>query len=286
MNWFKKEEKPAYLKYKRGHIIEKERTEREHLLIENKNQKETNIEDTKDEILTAPPKKKLTMMFGIIGLLVFGLVFFRLIGLYTTNLYGEKDLNAELPTLTLPTLEAPDVAVKIPDVDVDVSLPDVDIQAPSLKEKENGTEDDQTSGNVYAYSAAVHEDLIRSIENIKQTVVRYSNGQANRMTVESRIEKEQLSYNTIIANIDMRLNSGEYVTEQQKNLLQTLKTQVEALKDETATISESPRNSLIDQTNVLIENENNRRNSFLESLMKGLQADSVPYKEIEGQLVF
>lgn len=293
MNWFKKEDKPAYLNYKRGHIFEKERVEREHLLLENKEEETTQTDGIADEILAAPPKKRIGMILGVIGLLLFGSLFFRLIGLYTTNLYGERDADSAPLTIALPNLNAPDVAIDVPDVDlpdvsVDVKLPDVnvDANAPSLKDQMADSGLIETPGNVYEFSASIHEGLVQSLESIKNTVVRYTNNQANKMTVSSRIEKEQVTYATMIRSIESRLSNGEYANAQQKEVLHTLKAQIEALHQETTAVKDASRTELVTATNTLIDNENDRRNAFFSVLTKGLQTDQIPYKDEDGQLVF
>lgn len=294
MSWFKKEDKPAYLNYKRGHIFEKERVEREHLLLENK-EESPQTDSITDEILAAPPKKRIAIILGVIGLLLFGSIFFRLMGLYTTNLYGERDADTAPLTIDLSKVTAPDISVDVPDVDVpnvdlDVTLPDVkvDMDAPTqaLKDQLADSGVIESSGNVYEFSASIHEDLVQSLENIKNTVVRYTNNQANKMTVSSRIEKEQATYAMMIRSIESRLSNGEYANIQQKDLLHTLQQQIETFTQETNEVKKASRTELVAATNTLIDNENERRNAFFSVLTEGLKADDIPYKSENGHLVF
>lgn len=298
-NWINKGDKPAYLKYKRGHIIEKERTEREHLLLEDLPDSASPVEEEED-FVTAPPKKRLTMILGVISLVVFAFVFYRVVGMYTTNIYGEKTDSSgiSLDWPTIPSSEKAEPVVDLPlptspeaDGEGNVGLEkpvsiDPPVIKPSFVDRVKETETYQEITAVYPFTASIHEELIQSVEQIKGTVVRYTNNQANKMTVNSRIDKELLTYSYLQKLVETRLDNIQEKDNNQREVLLLLQSQLAGLSGEVEALKEVSRIDLVDQTNQLIERENTNREAFLVTLKEALAGDGIPFTEVDGQLVF
>lgn len=295
--WFKKKDtdKPAYLKYKRGHIFEKERTEREHLLLTEET--ESSPENEELEFMVASPKRRVGAIAGALGLVIFLIFFSKILVGYTTSLFGEKiETETNRPAfewkLKDKELSLPDIAVTLPDLNetrpasegedkslsLRPTLPEV-----TIEKKETDTE---TSNDTYTFSVSIHENLIQSIENIKDAVIRYTEGQANKMVVSSRIEKEQLLYKMYLAQVEERLYANQFESPSEKEVLRLLQAQIMDLHSDTAIIKETSRMELADVTNNVISNENGRRGKFLAVLKDALKADDVPFSNEKDELSF
>lgn len=291
-----KKDKPAYLRYKRGRITEKERVERVELAkaFEEDDERETNIggSDTSHPLWT---KWK-----GIVGsgiLVIFLIAFIQVSLSYTKSVYGTRESQeafsfSELTDAWSTAKDDPAVGDVVPDtpdtdpadealtIDTSISLqvqPDSSEKSDSdnLEITDSEVAFDPTD-NLLAYSVSIHESLIASLERIKLAVVQFDQQQVNWINVQGRLSQERSFYKKISLQLTEQLSTTMSV--QERRLLEQLSIQVGAFDAEVNALSNTSRASIIMHTNTLIDAENERRAAFLTDLAAALNALNIPYQ--------
>lgn len=303
----KRREKPAYLRYKRGRITEKERTERVELskaFIE-----ENKFDEQSDQDLQRSPlsKWKGWLMAGM--LVVFLFVFAQTAVSYTKGMYGERTDTEPLKLSDLGISWSLSLSGDDNEQEQEDSKPDIPIDAETSIEQDERTPlvMDRPSISVYpdAFSkestdtqelnvddqsplisaVAIHENLIVSLERIKTSVLRFDSQQANWMNVQSRLGQELAFYEKALNALTTQ-SEQPGLSDSKKHLLGLLTQQVDDLHAEVSSLSNSTRSTVVADVNQLIENENNRRAVFLDHLMNTLDELNMPYSFENGSLTF
>jgi len=217
---------------------------------------------------------------------------------YTASLFGSSDsLNNDHSPLKI---SAPDLNLSLPDLQV--SLPDkesiwpeqseasepLDTPAPAITDTSESSESNPADGSLdtNVFAVAVREELVSTTERIRSAVLRYMDGQANKMTVKSRIEKEQVVYLNLLNRVESRLSNHEFANSSEEALIRLLHSDIAASQVDAEWVKESSRTELIQVMNEVIQKENERHQAFLMTLKSSLDASNVPYQEINGQLIF
>lgn len=284
--FFKKEEKPSYLRYKEGKITEKERIVR--LELKDALDEEKSEEDLVTERFGSG--RKTTILKGVITtcVLAFCFISVRLIKTYTLELYGPR---TEIATEHIQgVVGSEEEGFTLPEMDFTLDIPSLS----TTKEKGALTEQvtpprkagllSTSELEVFITTVGVHEDLYHSAQRMKRSVVEYLDKESTNLTYQSRIRKE--------VDLHAKLNETLLKTKEENTnksieaLIDTLQSRVDALGSEAILLAEHERVGLVDVTNESIEAENKRRNNFLDQLIAFLDDNKVPYESIDGKLFF